>query len=189
VPLTNFDLPFPESDLRQIGPHGPTQLRDLRIILMGVSGAGKTTVGQALAADLSILFRDGDDFHPAANVEKMRAGIPLTDADRWGWLELISNSLRRDAPVIIACSALRGAYRKHIRIGSNSDVRFVYLHGARELIAARLAQRQHDYMPDRLLDSQFAALEPPSADEAIIVPITLSVVQQVAQIKAALALN
>ena len=157
--------------------------------MMGVSGAGKTTVGMALAQRLGILFRDGDDLHPAANVEKMRAGHPLTDEDRWGWLELVANSLRRDAPVVIACSALRRAYRDHIRAGAGDGVQFVYLHGAAEIIAPRLAQRQHKYMPPHLLDSQFQALEPPSTSEAIIVPITLPVDEQVDMIASILGLS
>jgi gluconokinase len=158
-----------------------------RIVMMGVSGAGKTTVGKALAQELSILFRDGDDLHLEVNVAKMRAGIPLTDNDRWNWLELVANSLRRDAPVVIACSALRRIYRQHIQTGVGGDVVFVYLSGPRDVIAARLAQRQHEFMPPHLLDSQFQTLEPPSADEAIIVPITLPVSQQVQMITAALA--
>ncbi len=158
-----------------------------RIVLMGVSGFGKTTVGQALADELQVLFRDGDDFHPAANVEKMRSGQALTDDDRWGWLELIANSLRRDAPVIIACSALRHTYRDHIRAGAGGGVLFVYLDGAPDVIAQRLTQRQHDYMPPNLLGSQFATLEAPSPDEALIVPITLPIADQVRCVTQALA--
>lgn len=158
-----------------------------RIVIMGVTGSGKTTVGQALAQSLGILFRDGDDLHPAANIAKMRAGQPLTDEDRWGWLELVANSLRRDAPVVIACSALRGRYRDHIRAGAGGHVTFVHLSGPAEMIAARLAARTHDYMPPHLLDSQLKTLEPPSEGEALIVPITQPVAAQVALIARELA--
>ncbi|MDZ7906429.1 MAG: gluconokinase [Cypionkella sp.] len=158
-----------------------------RIVIMGVSGSGKTTVGQALAQELGILFRDGDALHNAANVAKMRAGHPLNDEDRWGWLELVANSLRRDAPVVIACSALRGVYRNHIRAGAGGDVDFIHLSGQPEVIAARLATRQHDYMPTHLLDSQFKTLEPPPLHEALHVPITLPVSSQVKMITNALA--
>jgi gluconokinase len=166
--------------------HTASRLRH-KIVIMGVSGSGKTTVGQALAQHLGILFRDGDDFHPAANIKKMRAGVALNDNDRWGWLELISNSLRRDAPVIIACSALRAAYRDHIRAGTGGDVVFVYLAGAPDVIGARVAERTHAFMAPTLLDSQFEALEPPSADEAIILPVTLPVAAQIDIITATLA--
>lgn len=163
------------------------RLNAQRIVIMGVSGAGKTTVGEALAQKLGILFRDGDDLHPAANVAKMRAGHPLTDEDRWGWLELVANSLRRDAPVVIACSALRAAYRDHIRAGAGGGVSFVHLFGPPEVIAARLITRQHDYMPPHLLDSQLNTLEPPPPHEALHVPITLPVSAQVDMIASALA--
>ncbi len=154
-----------------------------RIVVMGVSGAGKTTLGQALAQVLGVLFRDGDDLHTAANIEKMRAGHPLGDEDRWGWLELVANSLRRDAPVVIACSALRRAYRDHIRAGAGGEVRFIHLDGPPEVIGARIEGRQHKYMPPTLLASQFETLEPPQPDEAIIIPVTLPVGDQVAMIK------
>lgn len=158
-----------------------------RIVIMGVSGAGKTVVGQRLAQELSYLFRDGDDLHPEANVAKMRAGTPLTDNDRWSWLELVANSLRRDAPVIIACSALRHIYRQHIITGVGGEVTFVYLAGTRDVIAQRIAMRKHPFMPAQLLDSQFQTLEPPTPDEAITVPVTMALPDQIALITAALA--
>lgn len=160
-----------------------------RIVIMGVSGAGKTVVGQRLAQELSYLFRDGDDLHPEANVAKMRAGTPLTDNDRWSWLELVANSLRRDAPVIIACSALRHIYRQHIITGVGGEVTFVYLSGTRDVIAQRIAMRNHPFMPAQLLDSQFQTLEPPTPDEAITVPVTMALPDQIALITAALALR
>jgi gluconokinase len=143
----------------------------LRLVIMGVSGCGKSTVGAALAARLGLAYRDGDDLHPAANVEKMRAGQPLGDADRWPWLDRVATVLKDEAPVIIGCSALRRAYRDRIRSGAGGPVRFVHLSGQRDLIAARMATRADHYMPLSLLDSQFATLEPPGPDEALTVDI------------------
>ena len=143
----------------------------LRIVLMGVAGCGKSTVGEALARRLHIPYRDGDDLHPAENVAKMRAGIPLTDTDRWPWLDRVAQTLAAEAPAIIGCSALKRAYRDRIRAGAGGPVRFVHLAGSRDLIAARMAQRSGHYMPLSLLDSQFAALEPPDATEALTVSI------------------
>lgn len=142
-----------------------------RIVIMGVSGCGKSTVGAALGAALSIPYRDGDDLHPAANVEKMRAGVPLSDADRWPWLDRVAEVLRDDAPVIVGCSALRRVYRDRIRAGGGGPVQFVHLVGSRNVIAARMATRTGHYMPTTLLDSQFATLEPPGPDEAVAVEI------------------
>ncbi|WP_206526842.1 gluconokinase [Paragemmobacter kunshanensis] len=143
----------------------------LRLVIMGVSGCGKSTVGAALAARLGLAYRDGDDLHPAANVAKMRAGQPLGDADRWPWLDRVAAVLKDEAPVIIGCSALRRAYRDRIRSGAGGPVRFVHLSGQRDLIAARMATRAGHYMPLSLLDSQFATLEPPGPDEALTVDI------------------
>jgi gluconokinase len=142
-----------------------------RIVIMGVSGCGKSSVGEALATRLAIPYRDGDDLHPPANVAKMRTGIPLTDDDRWPWLDLVAGTLRDAAPVIVGCSALRRAYRDRIREGAGGPVRFVHLAGDRDLIAARMATRTGHYMPLSLLDSQIATLEPPGPDEAITVDI------------------
>lgn len=143
----------------------------LRLVIMGVSGCGKSSVGQALADRLGIPYRDGDDLHPAANVAKMRAGTPLTDDDRWPWLDRVAQVLAREAPVIVGCSALRRAYRDRLRGGAGGPVRFVHLAGSREVIAARMALRRGHYMPLTLLDSQFAALEPPGPDEALTIDI------------------
>lgn len=143
----------------------------LRLVIMGVSGCGKSSVGEALARHLRIPYRDGDDLHPAANVEKMRAGIPLTDEDRWPWLDRVARDLHDAAPLIIGCSALRRAYRDRIRAGAGGTATFLHLAGSRDLIATRMAARQGHYMPTSLLDSQFAALEPPGADEALTVDI------------------
>lgn len=143
----------------------------LRIIIMGVSGCGKSSVGAALAARLGIPYRDGDDLHPAANVAKMRAGLALNDDDRWPWLDLVAGQLADAPPLILGCSALRRVYRDRIREGVGGPMIFVYLHGSRAVIEARMAARQGHYMPVSLLDSQFATLEPPGPDEALRVDI------------------
>jgi carbohydrate kinase (thermoresistant glucokinase family) len=138
------------------------------IITVGVSGSGKTTVAEALAARLGWSFVDGDAFHPAANVEKMRSGTPLTDEDRWPWLKAIADEIarRRTAKdrVVIACSALKRAYRD-ILVDGHPDVLLVHMKGSRELIMSRLAPRQGHYFPASLLDSQLATLEEPDASE------------------------
>ncbi|HYD71689.1 MAG TPA: gluconokinase [Candidatus Binatia bacterium] len=145
------------------------------IVVMGVSGAGKTTIGKLLAARLGWIFRDGDEFHPRANVEKMRSGVPLTDEDRWPWLhaiaEWIDRTRHKNGRAVTAPSVLKRSYRD-IVIGERPDVRLVFLDGAPELIARRVAARRGHYMPARLLDSQFAALEPPGRDEN---PIRVSI--------------
>ncbi|MBT5264941.1 MAG: gluconokinase [Rhodospirillaceae bacterium] len=141
------------------------------VVVMGVSGVGKTTVGQALAERMGCEFVEGDAHHPAANVEKMRAGIPLDDDDRWPWLarlaEVIDTALVEGRDLVIACSALKRVYRDML-IGSRQGVRLVYLAADRALIASRLSDRNHEYMPSSLLDSQFATLEPPSVDESCV---------------------
>jgi gluconokinase len=142
-----------------------------RIVIMGVSGCGKSSVGEGLAAHLGIPYRDGDDLHPPANVEKMRAGVPLTDDDRWPWLDRVAAVLATEAPVIVGCSALRRTYRDRLRAGAGGPVRFIHLTGRREVIAARMATRTGHYMPTSLLDSQFAALEVPGPDEALAIDI------------------
>ncbi len=129
---------------------------------MGVSGSGKTTVGQSLAVALDLRFSDADDLHPQANLDKMAHGIPLTDADREPWLDAVGDALA-DGPVVVACSALRRVYRDRLR-AADPDLRLVYLHGTRELLAERMGHRDH-FMPVALLDSQLATLEEPDADE------------------------
>jgi gluconokinase len=134
------------------------------VIVMGVTGCGKTTVGAMLAEGCGWEFHDADDFHPAVNVAKMKSGAPLTDDDRWPWLErlnaLILDSEQRRKSLVLACSALKQVYRKRLA-RSCSTVRFVFLDGEMELIRARLAARQGHYMNPKLLDSQFAILERP----------------------------
>jgi gluconokinase len=134
------------------------------IVVMGVSGCGKTTIGRLLAQRLACEFLDADDFHPAPNVAKMAAGIPLVDADRWPWLERLNAELRRrearDRLAVLACSALKQAYRERLSAGlARFDL--VYLRADPQLLRARLAQRAHRYMPASLLESQLATLEPP----------------------------
>jgi len=136
------------------------------VVVMGVAGVGKTTVGAALARRLGFPFVDADDYHPPDNVAKMAAGIPLDDEDRRPWLDLLNEKLKNGAPMVLACSALKESYRRRLLEGIG-DARIVYLHGALDLIAARLAERRHRYMPASLLESQFAALEPPREAIAI----------------------
>ena len=145
------------------------------IILMGVSGCGKTTVGRLLAERLGWEFLDGDNFHPPDNVTKMSRGTPLTDADRAGWLDrlagLITESLQQGRSVVLACSALKQSYRDRLTV-SPRQVRFVYLKGSRELIGSRLLERAGHFMPPGLLESQFKDLEEPG--NALVVDIRLS---------------
>jgi gluconokinase len=156
------------------------------VVVMGVCGSGKTTIGQALAHALGWPFHDADDYHPPENVAKMAAGIPLTDEDRWPWLARVADEMRRvDAEkgnVVLACSALKQSYRD--RLAAAGDVRFVHLAGDYDTIASRLARRQHKYMPAALLGSQFAALEAPT--DALTIDIRDSVDAQVARIRSAL---
>ena len=147
-----------------------TTERPLRIIIiMGVSGCGKTSVGAAMGGREGVPFLDGDDFHPAANVEKMRAVHPLNDDDRWPWLATLGKALRDtadiDGRVFAACSALKRSYREALREAANEPILFIHLDGSRELIAERMAARTGHYMPTGLLDSQLATLEPPAEDE------------------------
>lgn len=149
------------------------------VVVMGVSGSGKSTVGEALAKRLGWHYEDGDKFHPASNIAKMSAGQPLTDEDRWPWLRAIAAELDRviaaGRHAVIACSALRRAYRD-ILVHGRDDIRIVYLDGTQALIADRLSRRKDHFMPPGLLASQFGTLEPPGADEpAVTVSIDASV--------------
>ena len=151
-------------------------------VVMGVAGAGKTTIGERLADRLDWEFIEGDRLHPPENVAKMQTGHPLTDADRAPWLGAIAQAIdawqARSAPGVITCSALKRDYRRRI-IGDRSGVRLVYFDGSRELIAERLAARRGHFMPASLLGSQFAALEPPGPEEN---PITVAIDQSVDRI-------
>lgn len=133
------------------------------IMVMGVSGAGKSSVGAALADALGAAFLDGDDYHPQANVDHMAAGHPLTDAMRWPWLDQLAvavQTARGGGPVVFACSALKRSYRDHLR-AAIPGLRVVYLNAPQSLVGDRLAARQGHFMPTGLLDSQFATLEVP----------------------------
>ena len=147
------------------------------IVLMGVSGSGKTAVGEALATRLGWSFADADDFHPPANVARMRSGTPLTDADREPWLQSINRTVRdwtaKRRDVVLACSALRRSYRAAIRAGVPDDgsLRFVYLRGEPGEIGRRLRARVGHFMPASLLASQFESLEEPAPSEALVADI------------------
>jgi gluconokinase len=156
---------------------GPARGGDpVAVVVMGVSGCGKTSVGRALAERLGARFVDADDFHPPANVEKMRAGVPLDDADRAPWLARLNAVMRhavaKGESVVLACSALKRRYRDALADGV-PGLRVVHLSGSRELIAARIAARRHRYMPASLLASQFEALEPP--EDAVVVDVAMDV--------------
>lgn len=146
----------------------PPVAAPLHAVVMGVSGCGKSSVGQGLAAALGLAFVEGDALHPPANVAKMAAGTPLTDADRAGWLAVIGERLAHaraaGCGLVVSCSALKRRYRDGLRAACPS-LRFVYLHGSAELLRPRLQARRGHYMPASLLDSQLATLEPPAPDE------------------------
>lgn len=142
------------------------------IVVMGVAGSGKTTIAAELARRLGWRFAEGDAFHPAANVEKMGRGVPLTDADRWPWLDAIAAWIRETRAAgercVVACSALKRSYRERIA-GGGDDVRFVYLQGTYDIVSRRMAARTGHYMPVALLRSQYQTLEEPRAEENAIV--------------------
>ncbi len=158
------------------------------VIVMGVSGSGKSTVGARLAQQLGWPFYDGDHFHPPANVAKMAAGIPLSDVDRAGWLETLATLIRSNLAVgqsgVLACSALRRSYRAHLQV-EPQRVHFVFLKGPYDLIWERMTRRQDHYMQPLLLQSQFAALEEP--DAALVLDIRLEPERLVERIVAYLA--
>ncbi len=136
-----------------------------RYVVMGVSGCGKTSVGQAVAKGLGARFVDGDDLHPAENIAKMARAEPLTDGDRAPWLDKVGAALAASGPTVIGCSALKRIYRDRIAKAAGGPVTFLHLAGSRAVISKRLAARKGHFMPPSLLDSQFAALEPPGPDE------------------------
>jgi gluconokinase len=147
------------------------ETRPCALVLMGVSGSGKSTIAEALSARLSWRCEDGDKFHPASNIAKMSAGQPLTDEDRWPWLKAIADEIDRlcgkGQRAVFACSALKRAYRDAL-VHGRDDIRLVLLDGTQALIAKRLATRKGHFMPPDLLDSQFRTLERPAADESAV---------------------
>ena len=153
------------------------------VVVMGVSGSGKTTIGEKLAQRLGWAFIEGDDYHPRENVAKMAAGIPLDDDDRWPWLDRLNERLHTQRDAIVTCSALKESYRRRLLKGI-ADARLVYLEGSRELIASRVQTRKHKYMPASLLDSQFQTLEPPR--EAIRIDVAQPIERSVDAIVGAL---
>jgi gluconokinase len=159
--------------------HDRNALPPAAIIAMGVSGSGKSTLAACLAKRLGCPAIEGDDYHAAASIAKMRAGHPLDDADRWPWLDrlgaTIGAAVARDGIAVAACSALKRSYRERLAAAAGVPLRFVLLDGTHDEIAARLATRTAHYMPATLLDSQFATLEWPGADEeALILPVSRS---------------
>ncbi|QCO55636.1 gluconokinase [Pseudorhodobacter turbinis] len=143
-----------------------SELAQGRYVLMGVAGCGKSSVGVALAKAIGTKYLDGDDLHPATNIAKMGRGEALTDADRWPWLAKVGTALAN--PGILGCSALRKSYRNRIAEHAGGPVCFIYLAGSPEVIATRMAARSGHFMPPSLLESQFATLEPPTAEEPAI---------------------
>jgi gluconokinase len=161
------------------------------VIVFGVSGAGKTTIGKLLAQEVGWHFYEADDFHSQANIEKMQNGIPLTDEDRWPWLEnlrqLIKRSLETGENAVVACSALKRAYRERLRVGD--EVKFVFLRGDYALIEKQLHRRHGHFMNPKLLRSQFADLEEPKPDEDVLtIELGRSPQELVEEIKAKLHL-
>ncbi len=145
------------------------------LVVMGVSGSGKSTIAAQVAGRLGATYIDGDDLHPPENVAKMRAGTPLNDDDRWPWLDRVARTLiearAKGQGVVLACSALKRAYRERLRAGTDRQARFAFLDATYEVIDARLAKRIHHFMPESLLRSQFATLERPAPDETDVVTI------------------
>lgn len=143
-------------------------------VVMGVAGSGKTSIGEGVAELIGGTFIDGDDYHPQSSIDKMASGDPLTDEDRWPWLEIISQELARIEGIgLVGCSALKKSYREFITMNAGEPVQFLYLDGSKELIAKRMAARTGHFMPTSLLDSQFDALEiPDSTENAISIDIS-----------------
>jgi gluconokinase len=150
---------------KQIGAafHGP-------VIVMGVSGSGKSSVGILLAKALDLPYVEGDELHPKANVEKMSHGTPLTDEDRWPWLDLIGERLAAGAPtgIVITCSALKKVYRDRLRKAADDKLAFVFLDGSKELLTERMGHRSGHFMPTSLLESQLATLERPDKEVGVV---------------------
>jgi gluconokinase len=158
----------------------PSDPEAMAVIVMGVSGCGKTSVGEKLAEALHCQFIEGDSLHPAANIAKMSAGIPLDDGDRWPWLDVIGTHLAesrlRGETIVISCSALKKVYRDRLRQAAGGHLAFIFLEGSRAVFEARIKNRPGHFMPASLIDSQFAALEPPNAEPGVVtIDVTLSI--------------
>ena len=158
-------------------------------IVMGITSCGKTSVGEGLAAELHCPFIEGDKLHPAANIAKMSAGTPLTDADRWPWLEIIGKAMKFECDagrgVVASCSALKKSYRQKLAEAVGRPITFIFLHGSRDLLAARMAMRKGHFMPTSLLDSQLATIEVPGPEEqALHLDVVLPVDELVRRAKA-----
>lgn len=138
------------------------------IIVMGVAGSGKSSVGETLAAALGYRYIEGDSLHPAANIERMSQGIPLTDDDRWPWLQAIGQHLHAGSGQVVSCSALKVIYRDYLRQACGPPLAFVYLDGTRALLQTRMTQRTGHFMPPGLLDSQLATLEVPTGEPGVV---------------------
>jgi gluconokinase len=142
------------------------------VVVMGVAGSGKTSVGERLAERLGVTFRDADEFHSGANKQKMSSGVPLTDADRWPWLDAIGAAIAEAVAggrgIVVACSALKRVYRERILAQAGPAVTFLWLDGSRETLEARIGGRTGHFMPASMLDSQLATLEPPAASEPVV---------------------
>lgn len=155
----------------------------IAIVVMGVSGCGKSSIGAELAKTLGMSFIEGDVLHPQANVDKMAAGTPLTDEDRWPWLTIIgetmANALAKGEGIVVSCSALKAIYRDHLRRATGGRLAFVYLEGSHALLSARMGARTGHFMPPALLESQLATLEVPTGEPGVV---TVSIDQPIAAI-------
>jgi len=154
------------------------------VVIMGVCGCGKSTIAKKLAYKLQLHFLEGDDFHPASNIEKMSNGIGLTDKDRWPWLDALGEAIRiknndENSGVILSCSALKRAYRERLSTSSGVPILYIYLHGSRETLLKRMGSRANHYMPSSLLDSQLDTLEIPEEDE---IAFTISIEKSISEI-------
>ena len=158
-------------------------------IVMGVTSCGKTSVGEGLAKELNCVFIEGDKLHPTANIAKMSAGAPLNDVDRWPWLAIIGKAMKLECDanrgVIASCSALKKSYREKLAEAAGRPIAFIFLHGSRDLLAARMAERKGHFMPTSLLDSQLATVEVPGPEEnALHLDVILPVEELVRRAKA-----
>ena len=156
------------------------------VIVMGVTSCGKTSVGEGLAKEFDCPFIEGDKLHPAANIKKMSAGIPLDDGNRWPWLEIIGKAMKAECDkgngVVASCSSLKKVYRQKLAEAAETPITFIFLHGSRELLAARMADRKGHFMPTSLLDSQLRTIEVPGPDEnALHLDVALSLAELIAR--------